>query len=78
MRERLSDDTVDVETFDDKDKPYNIDKNDAQAVKTAVAVQYTQDDFLYTEKPYEAVYVHKDDPLCTASKLSKWHSEPQR
>ena len=71
MRERLSDDTVDVETFDDKDKPYNIDKNDAQAVKAAVAVQYTQDDFLYTEKPYEAVYVYKDDPFMHSLKVEQ-------
>ena len=50
MRERHSDDIIDVDA--NEEKHFDIDMSDAEAVKNAVAVKYTKDDFLYTEKPY--------------------------
>ena len=44
-----------------KDK--NIDIADSEAVKAEIMPDYTYEDFLYSEKPYEEVYIHKDDPF---------------
>ena len=69
MRERHSDDIIDVDA--NEEKHFDIDMSDAEAVKNAVAVKYTKDDFLYTEKPYEAIYDYKNDPFMHNLKIEQ-------
>lgn len=41
----------------------DIDPSDSKAVAAEVMPVYTIEDFMFTEKPYEEVYIYKNDPF---------------
>lgn len=73
MKELHSDidnaEVIDVEDISDE-RSY-VDEDDAEAVKNAVVIKYTKDDFLFTEKPYKDVYAFKDDPFMHNLKIER-------